>query len=258
MRVPAFVRPVTDRLLAGVRVPVVSGVNRGRWWSLISAGSGYASGRRASSQMELLAALVRPDDVVWDVGAHHGYVTLAAARQAGARGAVHAFEPSATNRAVLQRHVRWNRLGNVAVHPYALSDFDGALNFGGNGTSKMYALGAGSETVDVRRGATLVEQGVCAPPTFMKIDVEGAEGEAIAGTLPVLPRSARLFVAVHGPAADERCRHLLDAAGFELVPSRALEESRRAEWRSDPDLFCIGPECESRERDLALLRASGF
>jgi len=63
---------------------------------------------------------------------------------------------------------------------------------------------------------------------------------------------------VHGPAADERCRHLLDAAGFELVPSRALEESRRAEWRSDPDLFCIGPECESRERDLALLRAAGF
>ena len=258
MQVPAVVRRVTDPLLSAVRVPVLSGVNRGRWWSLVSAGSGYGSGRRASAQMRRLAALVRPDDVVWDVGAHHGFVTLCAARRVDARGAVHAFEPSAPNRALLCRHARWNRLANTTVHPFALSCYDGESCFGGTGTSKMLALGAGRETVRVRRGDTLVRQGICPPPTFMKVDVEGAEGSAVEGTLAVLPAHARLFIAVHGPEADARCQVLLGGAGFELIPSRALEQSRRGPWRSDPDLFCVGPECGTRERDLALLRASGF
>ena len=257
-RVPNFVRRVTDPLLEGVRVPVLSGVNRGQWWSLVSAGAGYGSGRRASAQMELFAELVRPGDVVWDVGAHHGFVTLCAARRVGPAGAVHAFEPSARNRALLRRHVRWNRLGNVTVHPFALSDYDGEASFGGSGTSKTYAFGRGSETVPVRTAATLVTQGICPPPTFMKLDVEGAEADALVGALGVLPRSARLLIAVHGREADQRSSQLLQCLGFELVASRLLEECRRGEWRSDPDLFCIGPECETREADLALLRRAGF
>ena len=75
MRVPAAVRQVTDPVLGRLRVPVLSGVNRGRWWSLVSAGSGYGTGRRASGQMSLLCGLLHPGDVMWDVGAHHGFVT---------------------------------------------------------------------------------------------------------------------------------------------------------------------------------------
>ncbi len=261
MRVPRFVRQLTDPLLGPLRVPVLSGVNRGRWWSLISAGSGYASGRRAAPQMELLASLIRPGDVVWDVGAHHGYVTLFAARRVsanGTRGAVHAFEPSAKNRNQLQRHVHWNGLGNLTVHPFALSDHDGESSFGGTGTSKMYALGAGPERVSVRSAATLVAQGVCEAPTFMKIDVEGAEAGTVAGALPVLPRTARLLIAMHNREVVAQSSALLRDAGFELVPSRGLARSRAGDWVSDPDLFCIGPDHPDRERDLALLRAADF
>lgn len=258
MRVPASVRRVTDPLLRDIRVPIVSGVNRGRWWSLVSAGSGYASGRRAAPQMHILAALIRPADIVWDVGAHHGFVTLCAARRAGPAGAVHAFEPSRSNQQALRRHVRWNHLRNVVVHPFALSRTDGEESFGGSETSKMYSLGGGSESVVVRRGASIVDEGMCPAPTFMKVDVEGAEADAIEGTLPVLPRSARLLIAMHGPEADERSCALLEAAGFELVPSRELVKSRSGRWRADPDLFCIGPESPGREQDLELLRASGF
>ena len=258
MRVPEIVRGVTDPLLAAVRVPVLSGVNRGRWWSLISAGSGYGSGRRAGTQMELLAALLHPGDVVWDVGAHHGFVTLCAARRVGPTGAVHAFEPSARNRALLERHVRWNRLDNVTVHPFALSDYDGESRFGGNGTSKMYALGRGPEVVAVRTAATLVARGECPPPTFVKVDVEGAEADTLAGALDVLPRCARLLVAVHGREVDVRCTTLLRDAGFTMVPSRALEQSRAGTWRSDPDLFSYGPDAVGSERDVAVLRAAGF
>src|SRR5687767_2781122 len=135
MRVPAGVRSFTDPILSRVPVPIVSGVNRGQWWSLVSAGSGYASGRRAAEQMRLLNALLRRGETVWDVGAHHGFVTLCAAKRVGPTGVVHAFEPCASNRAALRRHLRWNRLTNVEVHPYALSDADGESCFGSTATS---------------------------------------------------------------------------------------------------------------------------
>jgi FkbM family methyltransferase len=258
VKVPSFVRRVTDPLLGAVRLPVLSGVNRGRSWSLISAGSGYVSGRRARAQMDLLISLVRPGDVIWDVGAHHGYVTLAAARAVGPAGFVHAFEPSMLNRTILERHVRWNRLTNVAVHPFALSDHDGEARFGGTGTSKMFALDAGSELVQVRTAGTLVRDGTCRVPTFVKIDVEGAEGVALAGLMPVLAPTARLVIAVHGPEADRQCDALLTVARFERVPSHALVASRAGSWASDPDLYCAGPAWEKRDEDRALLRAAGF
>lgn len=258
MRVPARIRRVTDPLLSGVRVPVVSGVNRGQWWSLVSAGSGYASGLRAKEQMAMLAALLRPGDVMWDVGAHHGFVTLCAARQVGQGGSVHAFEPSPKNEAMLRRHLRWNRLTNVTVHPIALSDFDGECSFGGTATSKMLALGAGSEMVTVRRGASIVGEGKSPAPSFVKIDVEGAEPKTLAGLIPVLPKHARLMIAMHNRDADAESQELLRGAGFELFPSRGLEEARQGRWRSDPDLFCLGPEWTGREHDLELLRAARF
>lgn len=258
MRVPQCVRRYTDPLLSRIPVPIVSGVNRGSLWSLVSAGSGYASGRRAKDQMRLLALLLRRGEVVWDIGAHHGFVTLCASRNVGPEGVVHAFEPSASNRAALSRHVRWNRLSNVRLHPFALSNFDGECCFGTTATSRMSSLGCAGESVSVRRGDTLAGQGISPPPTFLKLDVEGAEADAIAGALPMLPRNARMLVAMHGREQDARCTELLVAAGFELVPSRALAAARSGRWRADPDLFCIGPDSDTRDADIGLLRASGF
>lgn len=252
MRFPPFVRRLTDPILEQLRVMIPAGVNRGRWWSLASAGSGYGTGQRASTQMKFFADLLRPGDVVWDVGAHHGFVTLCAAERVGPTGQVHAFEPSARNREMLRRHVAWNKLGNVTIHPFALSDHDGESCFGGAGTSKTQALGAGTEIVEVRCAATLVRQGVLPAPDVVKIDVEGAEADVVEGAMPILPRGARLLIAMHARDADARCAALLAEAGFAMVASPALSLCRTGEWSSDPDLFCAGPECSGRAEDMTL------
>jgi FkbM family methyltransferase len=258
MRLPASVRRITDPLFANVRVPIFGGVNRGLWWSLASSGSGYASGRRAASQMQLIENLIHPGDVVLDVGAHHGYVTLAASRKVGATGSVHAFEPSKANRGRLIRHVAWNALSNVSVHPFALSNYDGESTFGGTGTSKMFSMGAGSEVVQVRSAESLVRQRNFGAPDFVKIDVEGAEADALRGLMPVLSSSTRLFIAMHNADVDRQCTDMLQGAGFTCVASRALESSRMGPWSSDPDLFCFGPEYQRQAKDLATLRATDF
>lgn len=259
MRVPGLIRRLTDPLLTPLRVPVISGVNRGRWWSVVSAGSGYASGRRAASEMKILESFIHKGDVVWDVGAHHGYVSLCASRRVGEDGRVHAFEPSKRNRDLLTRHMKWNNCSNVSVHAFALGATDGEDKLGGEGTSKTLALGQGTEVVSVRKASTLVRQGISTLPSFLKIDVEGAEGDVIAGLMEVLPKNARLFIEVHTSGADKQVVELLQGAGFQMYVSKGLKEMRSGVRRnSDPDLYCVGPEYKTREADFAILEAEGF
>lgn len=253
MRVPTSLRRLTDPVLERVPVPIVAGTNRGRLWSLASAGSGYVDGRRARAQMRLLRALIKPAAVVWDVGAHHGYVTLLAAGQVGPTGHVHSFEPSARNLRILQRHLRWNRVRNVVVHRVALGSHVGEARFGGGYTSKMHALGRGEERVRVSTGNALVQAGEAVAPTFVKIDVEGAEAEVLAGMMGVLPPEACLLIALHSAAVDEECVRLLRTHGFEQIASTRLEEARRTSWSGDPDLFCMGPGHDERAEVRRLL-----
>jgi FkbM family methyltransferase len=185
-------------------------------------------------------------------------MTLCAASRTGASGQVHAFEPSLRNARMLARHLRWNDLGQVRVRTHALSSYDGEASFGGGPTSKTHALGGKGETVAVRRGASLISSGECRAPSFVKIDVEGAEGEVAEGLGAELPGSAGLLIAVHSAAADRKCCAALAAHGFELVPSPGILSSRRSGWGSDPDLLCLGPDYArdgSTERLVAAFRA---
>ncbi|MFC1889745.1 FkbM family methyltransferase [Thermodesulfobacteriota bacterium] len=258
MRIPHSIRRKLDPFFTNIRVPVLGGPNRGMWWCVLSAG-GYVMGRRDKGEMGLLSSLLAPGDIVWDVGAHHGAMTLCASRLVGEKGQVHAFEPSAVNRAVLDRHIRWNRCRNVRVHPFALSGRDGNDKFGGRGTSRTYALGKGTEVVAVRSAVTLVRQGILPPPTFMKIDVEGAEVGVITGAVEILPRDARLFIEIHSVDNDEQCSKPLLALGFQIYASSGLKRTRASgRWDSGCDLFCMGPDHAYRERDAQSLEFWDF
>lgn len=247
-----------DPVIGRIPVPVLGGVNRGCYWSLASAGNGFVSGRRAAPQMALLSRLIRAGDVVWDVGAHHGSVVLIAAPRVGPAGQVHAFEPSEMNRAYLGRHVRWNRLTNVVIHPYALSSFDGEARFGGKGSSTGYALDEGEERVAVRTARSVVASGSAPAPSFTKIDVEDAEVAVLEGAADVLRPDSRLIVSVHSARSYAGCVAILSAAGFEIVESRAIASSIAGTWRGDPDMMCFGPDYADRERDRDVLASAGF
>lgn len=256
MYVPSGIRRWVDPLSERIPLPVISGPNRGRWWNAASAGSGYVTGRRAREQMALLNGLISRGDIVWDVGAHHGYVTMFASERAGADGWVYAFEPGRRNSRILARHIRWNGLDNVSVHDCALASYSGRARFGGGPTSKMHALGKGEDDVTVWTAEDLVQSGTVQGPTFMKIDVEGSEADVLSGALPVLPSDVVILVAVHSVESDRACTVLLRDRGFELIPSAALKQARNQEWHADPDLLCVGPDCKARDR-LRRLYQSG-
>src|SRR5205823_1211845 len=76
-----------------------------------------------------LENLIRPGDVIYDVGAHHGLMTVIAARGAGPGGAVVSFEPNPNAFDQLRRHVAINRVTNAVLENTALSDEEGETTF---------------------------------------------------------------------------------------------------------------------------------
>ncbi len=137
-----------------------------------------------------LGKVLQPGDVFVDAGANIGLHTVAAAHAVGAQGRVYAIEAMPRTREHLLSSVRLSGVeAQVVVVPFALGarDEDGSsFNIGAvAGHSSLYPLDEAVETiaVDVRRLDALIDP---APVALIKIDVEGAELDVLAGMTGIL------------------------------------------------------------------------
>lgn len=201
-------------------VPVLSGVNRGQRWIAGSATAGCWLGIYEEDHQLAMKRMVRPGEVAYDVGANVGFYTLALARLVGANGRVYAFEPDARNADLLRQHVLMNRLSNVTIVQAAVGDRPGLVPFGGaNEQSRVVAEShylVPSITLDdfVAAGHPL--------PSFLKMDVEGAECDALAGASTILSKGdASWMVATHAPVLRKQCFEVFSAAGYSLSTMEA-------------------------------------
>lgn len=202
---------------------------------------------------------MRPGDCFWDVGAHKGFVTLAAARMVGPSGSVVSIEPSARNLWFVHKHVEWNSSERIRVVAGAVSDQRRTALFGGRGDSLAYTLGAGDETVEVRTVPGIVEEFDVEPPSVMKIDAEGEEAAVLRGAGDLVGGELALLISVHGRPLHSECSDLLRARGFRLFESWEMARCSADPahpWTSDYDLLAIGPDRavdENAIRSLALI-----
>jgi FkbM family methyltransferase len=171
---------------------------------------------------------VGPGDVVVDVRANVGWYTLLAAKCVGPTGRVIAVEASPSIAARLRENLALNPTvaSRVTVHNCAAGDRDGAVpvylaDAENTGKTSLHAdAGATAEgTVPMKPLAALLA-GVELPRVrVIKIDVEGAEPQVIAGLLPLaaeLPAGAAVLV-----ETAEECRAAvvadLTTAGFTVA-----------------------------------------
>ena len=190
------------------------------WWALRAR-----AGTWEPETLRRFAEVVAPGDIVFDVGAQFGPYTLLASRGVGAQGRVVAFEPDPVARRLLGRNLTTEGAVNVVVQKSALSDRTGRAWL------QAQKLGEGCTTL-VHRPAgpaidTLRLADFCARtelmPDVLKIDVEGAEDEVLAGAgASVLERVRALLVEVHESALTQRgvdIKEFLErtAAPFESV-----------------------------------------
>ena len=174
--------------------------------------------------------LVKPNSIVWDVGANDGMYALFSA----VKGAeTHAFEPDPTNVCVLERNIKINHLNKlIHVHQMALADFDGVADIFGtsqvNFTLANLTEKKSTGQVTVLRGESVIDRKLSILPTIIKMDVEGFEYEVIQGLSAVLAKvkSCNIMIENHDQILASRGL----STRRETVILKGLEFTQIADW----------------------------
>jgi FkbM family methyltransferase len=151
-------------------------------------------GEYCPAETRLLRGLIRPGDVVVDVGANMGAHTLAFAQAVGPSGLVHAFEPQQALAQLLGGTLTLNDMDWVRCHHAAAGARPGwgvvpPVDYGAPGAFSELALARGG---DGQRVEVVPLDSLDLPRcSLVKIDVAGMETEVIDG--------ARALIARHRP-----------------------------------------------------------
>ncbi len=170
---------------------------------------------------------VHPGDVVYDIGAHIGYTCLLYAQRVGDEGAVHAFEilPSITEN-YLQRTIQANPFANITTHAVGLSDQEESLSLpiGETLMTSQGSEGRAGQPMEACRVVpldTFIARYDLPLPTYLKIDIEGAEVRCLIGAERTIRENHPLMmIEFHSIELIREGHSLLDAWGYKLVTQR--------------------------------------
>jgi FkbM family methyltransferase len=148
-------------------------------------------GEYSEEEAGLLRMIVRPGWMVLDIGANMGAHTVSLAQATGPKGVVLAFEPQRVIFQILCANVALNGLGHVYTNQAAVGreaatvivpnlDYSAVANFGG--------VGLGDWSEGERVSGVTVDSLDLPACDLIKIDVEGMEGEVIAGAEQTIRR----------------------------------------------------------------------
>ena len=173
---------------------------------------------------------LRPEDVVFDLGANHGIYTCLAGMGLDS-GRVVSFEPNPETFAELRANVALNDLTDrVTLYQAAVADDPGTADFfadtdstGSSLAQSRHGPGTQAIQVDVVALDSLADNESLPTPDVVKIDVEGAELRALRGMRSLLEDGCRLlYCEIHDSAVTDfsadpvDVERFLSEAGFDV------------------------------------------
>ncbi len=171
---------------------------------------------------KFIRSLLRPGEVVFDVGANVGMVTLAAGAAVGEQGAVYSFEPHPEVCSYLKSNAEMNGFGQVKVFNLALGDKPGKVYFTNMKQDDRNRINCDGEGVEVEvKTLDEVSEGVD-EISLLKVDVEGYEKFVFKGAAETLRKSRVVYYECYeknfnnfGYSGGE-VHEIVRSAGFEL------------------------------------------
>lgn len=184
--------------------------------------------------LELLIRMLRPGDIVFDIGANIGIYSVLLAKAVGQGGRVFAFEPDSRNQARLAENILLNNLKNVQCFQKALGDEKQRAKLylrkddpcQSSLTTPQTPGEHLEEVVEVVEGDVLRAASDLPVPRVVKIDVEGHEHKVIKGLHRTLAEPACQLVCceIHPhllkDIAPQQLVQLLGSLGFVKVDVR--------------------------------------
>lgn len=194
-------------------VPLPIRLPFGVWWLIYNdvCSDIIFDGTFEQAGYQFVNCFLQPGMTVLDAGAHRGYYTLLAAKKVGPQGRVIAFEPSSRERKRLLLHLRINGCNNVQVQGVALGNDEGKADF-------FLVKGRNTVLNSLRHPKVNAPVSVTPVPVtkldtclykykidhvdFIKMDIEGAELEALKGARELLEHRPRPII--YCEVADQR------------------------------------------------------
>ena len=170
----------------------------------LAVGAHVLSGAYEPEVIDVLRAELRPGMHVIDVGANIGALTMVAAGLVGPGGSVFAVEPNPRNARMIEASRRLNGFAHVTVLQAAAGRATGLLELAtsfSNGVTA--AIEPGHELSAESVACVALDQVVdrSRPVSLMKLDVEGAEFNALLGCQELLRRDRPVLVFEFTPGA---------------------------------------------------------
>ncbi|WP_415581403.1 FkbM family methyltransferase [Flavobacterium longum] len=135
---------------------------------------------------------IKPGDVIMDAGANNGYITLYFSKLTGPVGKVYAFEPDAINIKHIKENIALDRTlhNNIVIQDLLLWNENTMVDFYEAGTVGSSAVWKPEGEKLVKKEAVTIDDWVkrnnITRLDFIKMDIEGAEIEAMDGCVETM------------------------------------------------------------------------
>jgi FkbM family methyltransferase len=226
---------------------------------------------------DILCALVRPQDVVFDIGANMGYYTVKLGARLRGEGHIFSFEPNPELFEILQDNVNINGFADRAtLFRRAVGNAPGQVAFGFDqrypGGGQVGGLTAHREEIQVEmvRIDDVIPADVAAD--LIKIDVEGFEAWAFKGMEQLMARSPDAAVVMeavydtwvhHGLPSDvitklaghRRIYRIRPDGALEPLTGTTIDETLKAAVAS---YLLLLPPGAARDKQVARFLAPGY
>ena len=206
----------------GVRFEFYVGDPTGKDW--------YDKGKHGFISREMLFIrehLIKPGDVIFDCGAHHGFVAILFSKWTGAEGKVVAFEPVVRNQEIIKKNIELNAIGNVILVGKALGSGNGEISMNRSSNARVVD---GSRRASKCQMTRLDEYGDL-KPDFILIDVEGYEVEVLKGARNLLKSMPKFVIEIHTDFLKDPDKSIAEI--FSLID---MEKYRLwIQWGTDED-----------------------
>ncbi len=139
--------------------------------------------------------LLEKNDIMMEIGSHQGFTGILFSKRVGENGKILCFEPNSGNFEILQKNIQLNKIQNIIAINRALGDKKGEIEITTE-DSNSYIIQKSqnqSQKVDMETADSYIHYN----PTFLKIDIEGAEMLALKGAQQILKTLPKLAIEIH-------------------------------------------------------------
>jgi FkbM family methyltransferase len=187
-----ILRKIQNNVVASTRKHFINSLGNKMYLDEFDTQCLSLEGNKEDKTISFMKSQIKKGDVVLDLGANIGYYALKYAQWVGKQGMVYAFEPEPLNFKLLDLNRYINNYENLRCFELAVGNFCGSikLNLINSKENSLFVEGDPINVWCVKLDDFLGNKKI----DFVKIDIEGAEGEAILGMKKIIKNNPNIKI----------------------------------------------------------------